>query len=280
MQSVNYTGVYITCEEIFKEILIAEFSQLSFDTFHEKESGFDAFSPSDVFDQEALNEILDQYKSLTSIQVEVKEVPKTNWNEEWEKNYDPVIVGDQIIVKASFHDIPETYPYEIVINPKMSFGTGHHATTHLMLKQQLEIDHKGKKIYDFGSGTGVLAIMASLLGATDITATDVDDWCIENCEENFQLNSVEGKVLLGTVAELDLSEKADIILANINKNVLLTEMPVYADLLEKSGKLLLSGFYKDDIPDLEEKATSLGLKKIKTEQRNSWAVLVFQKASL
>jgi ribosomal protein L11 methyltransferase len=183
----------------------------------------------------------------------LKKIKKENWNEEWEKNYDPIEVGDQIFVRAEFHPPKKNVPYEIIINPKMSFGTGHHETTAQMLALQLKVDHKDKEVIDIGSGTGILAIMAAKLGAASVAATDIDDWCIENAIENFEINRiVPSFVKKGEIASLQLKENYDIVLANINTNVLLSEMEHYVSLMRPKAQLLLSGFYEFD------KTASLG----------------------
>ncbi|WP_373400530.1 50S ribosomal protein L11 methyltransferase [Algoriphagus halophilus] len=204
-------------------------------------------------------------------------MPKVNWNEEWEKNYDPIEVDDLVFVRASFHDPAPGFQYEIVINPKMSFGTGHHATTYQMLKHQAEIDHKGKRVLDVGSGTGILAIMAHLLEAQEIEAFDIDEWCVENGNENFDLNGLSTRMDIGTIREVNPQGKFDIILANINKNILLDEMEIYAELLDSKGFLLLSGFYTEDIEDLLDHAAPLGLSLYKKNSKDNWAALILQK---
>ncbi|MFY0688133.1 MAG: 50S ribosomal protein L11 methyltransferase [Cyclobacteriaceae bacterium] len=279
MSSVNFKALHIACSEEFTEILMAELSMLPFDTFEETSTGLSAFSDESLFDETGVNQILERYKSsITNVRIEI--IERENWNEEWEKNYDPVVVDDKIIVKATFHQIERTYPFEITISPKMSFGTGHHATTHLMLKAQLDIDHQNKRVYDLGTGTGVLAIMASKLGATDILATDVDDWCIENSLENFALNGLKAPVLKGPIKVLGIEQQADIILANINKNILLDEMVNYVRLLSDGGYLLLSGFYVEDVQDLTTVAEKMGLTSQGQSDRDNWAILVFRKQSL
>jgi ribosomal protein L11 methyltransferase len=202
---------------------------------------------------------------------------KINWNAEWEKNYDPIAVDDLVYVRASFHPSQPGFKHEIVINPKMSFGTGHHATTFQMLRHQGTIDHQGKRVLDVGSGTGILAIMAHLLGASQIQAFDIDDWCVANGNENFELNAVSASMWLGTIKEVNPIGPFDIILANINKNVLLDEMAFYSTLLVNQGYLLLSGFYKEDVNDIVEVANQTGLILIGQQSKDNWAALVFKK---
>lgn len=273
---MSFTQIQVTCDETTSELLIAEMSMIGYDVFEEKEDGFITSIDTAVYDAGGVSEIMDRYGAHFSIEWKATEIERINWNEEWEKNYQPVRVDDQVYVRATFHEPDPSCKYEIVIHPKMSFGTGHHATTYLMLREQVEIDHQDKMVYDFGTGTGILAIMAGLKGAATIVANDVDDWCIDNSRDNLALNDVEATLLLGPVAELNLTEKADIVLANINKNILLQEMEQYVRLLKPGGLLLMSGFYESDIPDLESHATTLGLQKTRSATKNDWAVLVFR----
>ncbi len=274
---MDYLEFKITCLEEFREILIAELAEIGFDSFMETEEGLDAYAPQNEFDREAFNEIVEKYSLPAQISMHESIMPKVNWNEEWEKNYDPIAVEDLVFVRASFHEPVEGFKYEIVINPKMSFGTGHHATTFQMLKHQGEIDHQGKRVLDVGSGTGILAIMAHLLEAREVEAFDIDEWCVENGNENFDLNGLTTRMDIGTIREVNPQGIYDIILANINKNVLLDEMEIYASLMPSEGYLLLSGFYTEDIDDLMEVAQPLGLKLLKSNSKDNWAALILQK---
>lgn len=274
---MDYLEFKITCLDEFREILIAELSEIGFDSFLETEEGIDAYTLEEGFDREAFDAVIAQYKEEGQLVVSEGKMPKVNWNEEWEKNYDPIPVYDLVYVRASFHPSVPGFRHEIVINPKMSFGTGHHATTFQMLRHQGQIDHVGKRVLDVGSGTGILAIMADILGAKEVEAFDIDDWCVDNGNENFDLNHVKTRMGLGTIREVDPQGPFDIVLANINKNVLLDEMSIYADLLVDKGYLLLSGFYTQDIADLMESATPLGLKLLKEGSKDNWAALILQK---
>ena len=274
---MDYLEFKINCLEEFREILIAELSQIGFDSFLETEEGIDAYSLSQGFNREAFDEVISNYSEAAQIQLLEGEMEKINWNAEWEKNYDPIAVDDLVYVRASFHPSPLGFKHEIVINPKMSFGTGHHATTFQMLRNQGTIDHQGKRVLDVGSGTGILAIMAHLLGASQIEAFDIDDWCVDNGNENFELNGVSSRMGLGTIREVNPIGPFDIVLANINKNVLLDEMGIYSDLLIDRGFLLLSGFYTEDIADLEQLANKIGLELISQQSKDNWAALVLQK---
>jgi ribosomal protein L11 methyltransferase len=274
---MDYLEFKINCLEEFREILIAELSEIGFDSFLETEEGIDAYSLSQGFNREAFDEVISNYSEAAQIQLSEGEMEKINWNAEWEKNYDPIAVDDLVYVRASFHPSPLGFKHEIVINPKMSFGTGHHATTFQMLRNQGTIDHQGKRVLDVGSGTGILAIMAHLLGASQIEAFDIDDWCVDNGNENFELNGVSSRMGLGTIREVNPIGPFDIVLANINKNVLLDEMGIYSDLLIDRGFLLLSGFYTEDIADLEQLANKIGLELISQQSKDNWAALVLQK---
>ncbi|MCS5490775.1 50S ribosomal protein L11 methyltransferase [Algoriphagus limi] len=274
---MDYREFKFTCSEDFREILIAELSEIGFDAFLETEEGFDCYSPLEGFDEATFGEIIDRYQEPAQIQVKESITQKVNWNEEWEKNYDPIAVDNLVYVRASFHPPKEGFRYEIVINPKMSFGTGHHATTFQMLQLQGQIDHQGKRVLDVGSGTGILAIMAHLLGAESVEAFDIDDWCVDNGNENFQLNQVPAQMGLGTIRDVNPKGPYDIILANINKNVLLDELEIYAQLMKPDAFLLLSGFYSEDIPDLVNHCKALDLELIKQSTRDNWAALVFTK---
>jgi len=273
-----YIEVNIETSPEFSEIFMAELGELGFEAFEEVDDGLLAYIKKEYFSQILLDELVYRYEPLTILSVSQKEIEKKNWNKEWEKNYDPITVEDKCIVRASFHQPDKKYLHEIIITPKMSFGTGHHATTWQMLKLQMEIDHKQKKVLDVGSGTGILAIMANKLGAKLIEATDIDDWCIENSKENFQVNQINDYTLKkGMIEKLSFDQKFDIVLANINKNVLLTEIPLYVDLLEQNGTLLLSGFYQKDVADIKKIATENNLRHQKTVSKDNWAAMLFTK---
>lgn len=261
----------IVCDEEKRELLIAELSLFPFDAFEETETGLLASCEEEDWTPEEIAPLMERYE----VAFTTERVEKVNWNEEWEKHYDPVIVDQSCIVRATFHAPRPEFPYEIIITPKMSFGTGHHATTYQVLKYQLTLDFTGKKVIDVGCGTGALAIMAFKRGATDISAVDIDEWCIENSTENFSLNDCPFiQPVLGGIEAIPESEQFDIILANINKNVLLSQMADYKNRLAQGGKLILSGFYVEDIPDLLNLAEKLGLTYLDQTDKDRWAMLV------
>lgn len=270
---MNWVGLHITCSDDMRDVLLAELSLLPFSTFEETETGLSAFCERPDWAEAEAMEILNRY-GMTNFSV--ADVERVNWNEEWEKNYDPITVADQLMVRATFH-APSTLPLEIIINPKMSFGTGHHATTHLMLAYQLTLDQRGKNVIDVGCGTGVLAIMAKKQGASHVQAIDIEDWCVENSNENFALNDCPDMVAeqkeLYAVTDTDF----DIILANITKGVHLELFGEYAARLNTGGVLMMSGFFEPDVHDLSEAAAKVGFKSVESDARNGWARLVCHK---
>lgn len=268
----------VECDPDFSEILMAELGDWGYDTFQETDNGFTTYQPESTFDVYVLEELADKYQDLTAMTWKVTEVEQQNWNQVWESNYEAINVDDKVLVRADFHPTNEQYPYEIVINPRMSFGTGHHETTYLVLSTQLEIDHQDKKVLDAGCGTAILAIMAGKLGAREVVAYDNDVWVIENAEENLVLNKQEAEVFCGVLDDLDLDTDFDIILANINKNVLIEEMGNFSKLLVKDGKLVLSGFYVDDLDDLIDVAEKNKFVYIDSKDKNNWCAATFRKA--
>lgn len=245
---MDYTCVRLSCKHGFAEILMAEMSD-SFETFAETEEGFDAFTIGDC--GEAMQTLMTHYPEA-EIKYRIEVIGKKNWNEEWEKNVPPVMVAEQCLIRASFHQSEKKYPYEIIITPKMSFGTGHHPTTYLMLENQLTIDHQNKKVMDAGCGTAILSVMAHLRGAAGVEAFDIDDWSVENGRENIEINNAQVNIRKGCIRTLTFPHVFDIILANINRNILLDEMKEYARHSAAGGTLLLSGFLESDAEAIKE----------------------------
>ncbi len=270
----QYLKITISSISELHEILIAELGNIQYDSFQEIDGAIEAFVKKELYEEELLNSILKKYNISSKIKIE--ELENINWNEEWEKNFDPVFVEGKVQIRATFHEPQPNFEYDVIINPKMSFGTGHHETTHLIVAEQLKINHEYRTFLDVGTGTGILAIMAYKLGSGYISATDIDDWCIENSRENFKLNQVcEYEIFQGMIDKLTLPGLYDIIYANINKNVLLNEIPFYKSLLNNQGILVLSGFYTEDIDDLVEKAQNSGLTYVYSKTKNNWAMLRF-----
>lgn len=274
---MDFITIKVNCPTDLIDYLISELFEAGFDSFQEFDESFEGSCEHDQFSREKVELILGQFPNVS---FEIQEQEKINWNEEWEKNYDPITVGDKCIVRASFHPAQPHFDYEIVVTPKMSFGTGHHATTYQVLDYQMELDHQGKKVLDVGTGTGILAIMAQKRGASQLVATDIDDWCIENSEENFSLNNVTNVQLIKGQIDEVVENDFDIVIANINKNVLLDQIEKYSKRLIPNGQLILSGFYQPDIEDLENEASNYGLTRICTTTRDNWAMLAFSKQSV
>lgn len=273
-----YSRLQVVCDSQYTEILMAEIADVGFDTFMETEKGFEAYVEMENFDKELLRQIKEKYEKQTSLILFQDRIQKQNWNEEWEKSYEPIIVDDKCVIRASFHKMEKPYPYEIVITPKMSFGTGHHQTTYLMVKNQMRIDHLGKRVMDAGCGTAILSIMACKLGASNVEAFDIDEWSMLNGRENVEINQCSNiRLQQGKISDLTIDGKFDIILANINKNVLMSEISLYQDFLVKGGKLLISGFYTSDIADLQGECARFNLGEIFRDEKDDWACVVFQK---
>ena len=278
--NTRYTTVQVTCPPDWTDVLIAELSERGYDGFLETDTGFETYREAATFDEAVLQDVISRYGSQASLRYTLQTVVEQNWNEDWEKNFEPITVEDQCRVRATFHPEDTSYPYEIIINPKMSFGTGHHATTYLMLRTQLEIDHQGKRVMDAGCGTGILSIMAIKRGASRVLAFDIDEWAVNNGQENIALNDSHAiELFQGTIAEVTDAEPFDLILANINRNVLLDEMAQYAKHLAPGGQLLLSGFYEEDIAAITQAAGSQALQLISRHAREQWACLLLQKRS-
>ena len=258
------------------EILIAELGYLGFESFVEEEDGVTAYIPVEEYE----DDLLAQVHILQSDEVEIsyskEEIEKVNWNEEWEKNFTPIVVDDRCSIRATFHPAAET-EYEIVIDPKMSFGTGHHATTHLMIQHILKNYFTNKNVLDMGCGTGILAILASMKGAHIVDAFDIDNWCYQNSLENVERNNCDNVSVEEGGAELLEGRKYHIILANINRNILLRDLPVYVASLEDKGDLYLSGFYEEDISAIRKACEELGLKYVEHFERNNWVAVKFSK---
>ena len=258
------------------EILIAELSEIGFESFEETEDGVKAYIISKEEDESKVNTLQLLNNSDFSINFSKTKIDPINWNEEWEKNFEPIEVDGKCTVRAPFHPKPDT-PYDIIIEPKMSFGTGHHATTHLMIKHLLKLDLKGKKTLDMGCGTGVLAILAAMLKADPIDAIDIDHWCFTNSLENLERNKITNiSVYEGDVRLLD-DNHYDIIIANISRNILLEDIPTYASCLNQEGVLLLSGFYTEDIPSITSQCNIHGLNFIMNFEKNNWVACKFVK---
>ena len=266
-------------QEWLRDVLNAQLAEIGFDSFVETEAGFDAFIPATSYSEESLNELLEGFSGDFSFEVESEFIADQNWNEEWEKNYfKPLVIGGECMIRAPFHtEYPEA-KYEIVIEPNMAFGTGNHETTATIIESILQNDLSGKTILDMGCGTGILSILASMKGAKQITAIDIDKWSYEGTCENAALNNITNiDAQLGDASLLG-NEKFDLIFANIHKNVLMNDMEAYNAVLNDGGTLIMSGFYTEDIVDIKTKAESLGMKDAGFVEKNNWVAHSFIKA--
>jgi ribosomal protein L11 methyltransferase len=259
-----------------REILVAMLSELPFESFDETPEFVLGYIPGESTNLEEIKEVTSLLPF--SVYTENEMIPDQNWNEVWEKNYfKPLLIGNKCLVRAPFHTEYEPAEFELVIEPKMAFGTGNHETTTLVAEQILEMDLTGKTVLDMGCGTGILGMLASMKGAKSVTAIDIDTWSFESTVENARLNNIFNlEAKLGD-ARLLGNELFEIIFANIHKNVILTDLPVYESVLQSGGKLYLSGFYTQDIPDVKSKAESLGLIETGFQEKNNWVVYFFEK---
>ncbi|MBR2260621.1 MAG: 50S ribosomal protein L11 methyltransferase [Paludibacteraceae bacterium] len=269
----------IPSKEIYiKDILSAELADLGFESFSDEADPFIGYIPQNSFDETKLADLLANFEYEKGISYSLKQAEDKDWNEEWEKNFfQPIVIGDKCVIHSTFHKDYPKVQYDIVIDPKMAFGTGHHATTSLMAKAILDIDVKNKSLLDMGCGTAILAILAALRGASPITGIDIDEWAYNNAIENIQLNHTEQITLKKGGAELLGDEKFDIILANINRNILLNDIKKYVKVLNSNGLLILSGFYESDIDAIEKECNQYGLEKLSYEKNNNWVAVRFIK---
>ena len=256
------------------EILIAELGYAGFESFVETDEGVTAYIQKEEWHEGILGDIQILKSDEFEISYSFEDIEQTNWNAEWEKNFNPIVVDEVCSVRAPFHDKPNTQ-YDIVIEPKMSFGTGHHETTHMMIQHILKNDFKDKSVLDMGCGTGVLAILAEIKGAKPIDAVDYDNWCYLNSLENVERNNCKHITVIEGDASALKDRNYDIIIANINRNILLQDMATYVSCLNSGGVLFLSGFYNDDIPVIQAECERHLLKFEEKLERNNWVSLKF-----
>ena len=276
MSNTIYIGYYFKVNPLqpATEILIAELGYAGFESFVETEEGVTAY----IQKEDWYDAILEDIQILNSEEFEInysfEEIEQVNWNQEWEKNFSPIVVENECSVRAPFHEKPDT-KFDFVIEPKMSFGTGHHETTHMMIQHILKNDFDGKSVLDMGCGTGVLAILAEMKGAKPIDAIDYDNWCYLNSLENVDRNNCKHITVCEGDANLLEGRSYDVIIANINRNILLNDMEAYVKSLNANGTLFLSGFYVDDIPVIEQACNKHHLKLVETIEKNQWVALKF-----
>lgn len=264
------------CNETATDILSALIAETGFESFVECEGGMQAYVQQSLFDEDALKSIIADFPVPgTEITYTITEPEDKDWNEEWEKNFfQPIVIDNRCVIHSTFHkDYPKA-EYDIVINPQMAFGTGHHETTSSILGELLDADLKGKSVLDMGCGTSILAILASMRGADSVTAIDIDDWCVNNSRDNIALNNINNiTVELGDASLLEGRKPFDVIIANINRNILLNDMAAYTACMHKGSEIYMSGFYVQDIDAIRSKGESLGLKFVHYREKNNWAAV-------
>lgn len=274
----NYIEVRLDlnpCSEVMTDILAAMLAEEGYESFVPDESGLTAYVKEEVYDRDALDRVIDGFPMPTTIRAKDTLVEGRDWNAEWEKNYfKPIVVGDECVIHSSFHkDIPECR-YDILIDPKMAFGTGHHATTTLILRRLLSTDLSGLKVVDMGTGTGILAILASMRGAAEVDAIEIDEFAYTNAVENVALNKAERiRLHLGDARLLADIRDVNLFIANINRNIITADLAAYADTLAPGASVVLSGFYEEDIPVIMKVAESLGLEYADHTVLDRWASL-------
>lgn len=275
---MNYISVNITLKDNWNEdagdMIAAWLSDAGFDSFTSTDHGLQAFIPETLYDEKAVTEKLKQINERLPLEWEAELVAEKNWNEEWEKNYQPVAIDGRCRIRAPFHQADPAFEFDLIIEPKMSFGTAHHETTRMMIQLILGQDWNGKSFLDMGCGTGVLAVLASKMGAQSGLAVDNDTWAYENAKENIERNKVTGVAVLLGNDRLIVGHQYDIILANINRNILLQQIPTYLKALKPGGKIFMSGFYAEDIPVLLKAFDGSGLKLLEKRTLNNWSAVV------
>ena len=276
----NFIAVHFTvgaAQEFLSDLLMNELAAIGFDSFDANETGFSAYIPEHLFKEEIMQEQLAGYAADFEFTHTMQIIPYQNWNEVWESNFPPVIVSEQVYIYANFHPIQPQYPFQIKMHPKMAFGTGHHETTLQMAEQLLGLSVEGLSVLDMGCGTGVLAILARLKGAKSILAIDNDPIASNSATENFEINEVIGEVICGDAKDIQ-GLSFDLILANINRNILINDMAAYAASLVAGGTILFSGFYEEDLSFIKQAASENGLVYQMHSAKNNWVVAKFNKA--
>lgn len=276
---MNYIEIAYNVSPTFpgNEILIAQLDDFPVESLIEEDDIVKAYIREDQYDEVLFSRLPILHDHQFTVVRSSSKIETVNWNEEWEKNFDPVKIGNQLLIKADFHPTDGEFEHVITINPKMSFGTGHHATTSGVCSLMLENDFGGKTVLDMGCGTGILAILARMLGASKAVGIDIDEWSFENARENVAANGFSDiEILLGGV-EVMPDESYDVIIANINRNILLEDMGHYARHLNSDGDLYLSGFYREDLPVIREACSALGIKFERYTETNNWVAALFKK---
>lgn len=272
--------LHITPENaLINDILASKLGESGFESFMDCEDGMLAYIPTVKFDEKEFSMLIDEHFMGSQIRVTKDIIPDQDWNEEWEKNaFEPILINQDCVIHSSTQKHSPTVPFVIQIDPRMSFGTGHHETTSMMLEEMLKLDLKGKSFLDMGCGTAVLAILASMKGASPILGIDIDEWAVNNALENLRLNQTSNiEILLGDAQLLENSDNFDLIFANIHRNILIEDMEKYVAKMHKGSLLYMSGFFEEDVPAIKEKASSTGLTYQGAVSKNNWVAIHFQK---
>lgn len=280
MKYLEFSFHTTPCTEVVNDVLSAVLADAGFESFVEQPDGLLAYIQQNLYDEASVEAAISEFPIPdTAIEYSFVEAEDKDWNEEWEKNFfQPIVIGNLCVIHSTFHhDVPEA-EYDIAINPQMAFGTGHHETTSLVIGEILDSNMEGKKVLDMGCGTSILAILARMKGAASCTAIDIDDWCVRNSIENIELNGVdEIEVCLGDASILADKGPFDMVIANINRNILLADMQHYVARMNEGATLLMSGFYVDDIPLIKAEAERLGLTFNGCKEKNRWVVTSFKR---
>lgn len=276
---MNYYEVIFELKPLLpaREILIAELAERGFESFVETDEGLKAYIGESDYRENILDDLVAGSLEEQRMSFAVTQIEDRNWNAEWEKNFDPIIVDDTCLVRAPFHRGLPTFPYEIIIEPKMSFGTGHHATTHLVISEMMKHPFEEKTVLDMGCGTGILAILATMLGAKEVDAIDIDSWSFENTIENIERNNATGIHTILGGADAIPTKQYNVVLANINRNILVRDMHLYNEVLKEQGVIFFSGFYTYDKSEIDKVASSFGWQLKGEQSKDDWCVLKYQK---
>ena len=278
MKYLEFTFRTTPCTETANDVLSAVLGEVGFESFVEAPDGINAYIQKDLFNEVTLTEAISDFPLPdTQIRYTFQDAEDKDWNEEWEKNFfQPIVIGDRCVIHSSFHHDAPKAKYDIVINPQMAFGTGHHETTSLIIGELLDSELQGKSLLDMGCGTSILAILARMRGAAPCIAIDIDEWCVRNSLENIELNKVDNiTVSQGDASALEGKGPFDVVIANINRNILLNDMKQYVRCMHPGSELYMSGFYVDDIPVIQAEAARNGLHFVHHQEKNRWAAVKF-----
>jgi ribosomal protein L11 methyltransferase len=275
---MNYVEVTAVLQPLLpaREVLVVELAELGFESFVETEDGVKAYIQEPDFNPQLLEGLMTAEMPEQKLEISTAVIADQNWNAQWESSFEPILVDEQCLIRAPFHAVEKEYPYTITIEPKMSFGTGHHATTHLIVSAMLPKDCTGKTVLDMGCGTGVLAILAEMRGSKNIDAIDIDEWAYENTLENIERNGCKHiRTIKGGAEAIPAEAQYDLILANINRNILTRDMHLYVAHMNPGASILFSGFYESDQSEIRTAAESLGLTFVNASLRNEWTMMHF-----